>query len=495
MADCSGSIAMTNLGATSGRELCGKLLDNRYRVESKLGAGGMAIVYLASDERLGRQVVIKAPLEVFLTVPGFRERFAQEIQALIQLDNPFIGKILDRGEVDGLPYAVLQYLAGGSLRDRVDAVGGKLTAEQLREWLPRVADALDFIHSREFLHRDIKPGNILFDTNNNVYLADFGIAKVLGGKEFTNLTETGTLPGTVAYMAPEAGRGGSPGPAYDQYALAVVVYEALSGDLPHDACETAIAGLVQKITQNPVPIERVSSHLPIGVCRAVMKALSSDPEARFASCREFAGHFVAGIETDPAVAFIEQEMDTVAPDAVHLDIADDRSVAVPPAPRAEAEDTFDAGVPPTDTEATLITHKRPAPADQPRIMPDTPAAQVRPAPLGGRADPLNAALTFCAPQLDPASVVDIVFDEQVRNAVGSTTRRVRVYCLVMGDGSVRSARVLQVDPGIPLDSANQSFKKSMSQSAIDSWRFRPASRDGASMTVWYVVSIVYEPRR
>ena len=196
---------MTNQGATGGRDLCGRLLDDRYRVESKLGTGGMATVYLADDERLGRKVVIKAPLEIFLTVEGFRERFAQEIQALIQLDNPFIGKILDRGEVDGLPYAVLQYLAGGSLKNKVETAGGTLTPEQISDWMPRVAQAVDFVHRHEFLHRDIKPGNILFDADGNVYVADFGIAKVIGANEITNLTRTGTLPGTVAYMAPGAG--------------------------------------------------------------------------------------------------------------------------------------------------------------------------------------------------------------------------------------------------------------------------------------------------
>ncbi|HEX9700289.1 MAG TPA: TonB family protein [Acidobacteriota bacterium] len=291
---------MTSFEGSGGRDLTGKLLDNRYRVESKLGEGGMAAVYLAADERLGRHVVVKVPLEIFLTVSGFRERFAQEIHALIRLDHPFIGKILDRGEVSGVPFAVLQYLAGGSLVNRIEEAGGRLTPEQISGWLPRVAGALDFIHARNFLHRDIKPANILFDSERNVYIADFGIAKVLGDKEFTNLTQTGTLPGTVAYMAPEAGEHRPPGPSYDQYALAVVVYQALSGDLPHEMSDSPISALVQKIINKPVPLAQVCPHLPSGICEAVMQALSPSPEARFESCRAFAEAFAAGLQTAPA---------------------------------------------------------------------------------------------------------------------------------------------------------------------------------------------------
>jgi len=286
----------------SGRDLTGVLLDNRYRVETKLGEGGMAQVYLASDERLGRPVVVKVPLEIFLTVSGFRERFAHEIHALINLDHPFIGKILDRGEMSGIPFAVLQYLPGGSLMARMEEAGGRLTPEQIATWLPRVASALDFIHTRNFLHRDIKPANILFDSEHNVYIADFGIAKVLGDKEFTNLTQTGTLPGTVAYMAPEAGEHKTPGPAYDQYALAVVVYQALSGDLPHELGDSPISALVQKIIADPVPLSRVRPDLPAAVCDAVMKALSASPDDRFDSCKAFADAFKEGMGTDPAVA-------------------------------------------------------------------------------------------------------------------------------------------------------------------------------------------------
>jgi TonB family protein len=298
---------MTSFEGSRSRDLIGKLLDNRYLVESKLGEGGMAAVYLAADERLGRHVVVKVPLEIFLTVSGFRERFAQEIHALIRLDHPFIGKILDRGEVSGVPFAVLQYLAGGSLVNRIEEAGGRLTPEQIRGWLPRVAGALDFIHARNFLHRDIKPANILFDSERNVYIADFGIAKVLGDKEFTNLTQTGTLPGTVAYMAPEAGEHRPPGPPYDQYALAVVVYQSLSGDLPHEMSDSPISALVQKIITKPVPLAQVCPHLPSGICEAVMRALSPSPEDRFESCTAFAGAFAAGLATAPVGVVAPEE--------------------------------------------------------------------------------------------------------------------------------------------------------------------------------------------
>ena len=237
----------------------GRLLDGRYRVEEVLGRGGMGSVYLALDERMGRPVVVKVPHSRFLAEPGFRERFAREVRAQTELEHPHVARALDAGSVDGVPYAVLQHLGGGSLRDRISERGGRLSSAEVGEWLPAVASALDFIHRQGMVHRDVKPGNVLFDDDGNVYLADLGIAKALGTLD-TSLTQTGATPGSPDYMGPEVSTGAELGPAYDQYALAAVVYQALSGRLPHEA-DTPLRLLYLKASEPPTPLRAVAGAL------------------------------------------------------------------------------------------------------------------------------------------------------------------------------------------------------------------------------------------
>jgi serine/threonine protein kinase len=275
----------------------GRLIEGRYRVLSLLGEGGMGATYLASDERqFQRRVALKVPHVEYLLIPDFRKRFDQEIRQLCEPDHPHIVKLFDSGEADGAPYAVMQYLPGGSLRDRLTASGGTLDVADVARWLPEVAEALDSLHSRQevsVLHRDVKPENILFDAEGHAYLIDFSIAKVLFDPTF--VTRTGHLPGTPPYMAPEAVAGKPLSPAYDQYALATVVFEALSGRLPYDPGADPLAALVQKVTVAPLPLRQVAPEIPAGVAEAVMKALSADPAHRFATCRDFAHGFARGL--------------------------------------------------------------------------------------------------------------------------------------------------------------------------------------------------------
>ena len=195
--------------------LVGRLLEGRYRVARLLGSGGMGSVHLATDEKMDRRVVVKIPHALFLDEPGFRERFVKEIRALTQLEHPHVVKALDAGTVDGVPFAILQFLGGGSLADRIAGRGGRLTLAEVCKWLPAVAGALDFIHRQGIVHRDVKPGNVLFDREGHVFLADFGIAKALRGSE-TGLTQTGMMPGSPDYMAPEASSGPPLGAAYEK---------------------------------------------------------------------------------------------------------------------------------------------------------------------------------------------------------------------------------------------------------------------------------------
>jgi serine/threonine protein kinase len=284
--------------------LSGKLLADRYRVGARLGQGGMAAVYLARDERLDRPVVIKVPHATLLMDPGFRRRFAGEIANLTRLEHPNILQIHDVGEHEGVPFAVVQYLKGGDLGDRTRNFGGRLSPQQVLEWLPCIAETLDYVHSRGFLHRDVSPGNIIFDDQHNAFLSDFGIATALAvddadqtQHEYSNLTKPGGFVGAASYAPPESiERQLNAG--YDQYSLGVVVYEALSGQLPFPRA-SAEAILVAKNTQQPTPLSEHAANLPAGIVEAVMRAISKDPAARFASSSAFAEAFAAAEKAQP----------------------------------------------------------------------------------------------------------------------------------------------------------------------------------------------------
>ncbi len=263
----------------------GRVLDRRYRVGRVLGEGGMGSAFLAVDERMEREVVVKRPHLGMLSERGFRERFAKEVKALTRLEHPNILKVLDSGESDeGVPFAVLPFLSGGSLRDRLPP-GSRPSVADLRTWLPQMAAALDYVHSEGFVHRDVKPGNVLFDANGHPYLADFGLARATA-PEATRLTTTGGIAGSPEYMAPEAIVGKDVGPAYDQYALGVVVYEALAGTLPHVGA-TALELFLKKKTEPPRPLSDSRPDLPGPATAAVMRTLESEPAKRHASCTGF----------------------------------------------------------------------------------------------------------------------------------------------------------------------------------------------------------------
>ncbi len=279
----------------------GRVLDSRYRIDSVVGKGGMATVYLANDLRMNRSVIIKIPHAEFLDSGTFRERFAREIRSLTTLEHPHIVKILDVGEFDEHPYAVLQYLKGGTLKDRLVASGGTMRIEDILIWIRPVAETLDYVHAQGIVHRDLTPSNILFDGGGHVFLTDFGIAKALEGLSASQtLTRTGVAPGSAQYMGPEAVEG-TLGPGYDQYALGVIVYRLLTGNFPHEG-PTPVAILVGKVTKPPRPLAEVAPELLPSVSYAIMKTLAVDPEHRYLSCRAFVEALEAALAGTGAAA-------------------------------------------------------------------------------------------------------------------------------------------------------------------------------------------------
>ncbi len=300
--------------------LLGQTLLGRYRVEATLGHGGMGTVYRAFDERLGRAVVVKVPRAEVLVDERLRERFLTEVRDLSAHEHPHILGILDFGEHEGVPFAVLQHLGGGDLSTRLDE--GVQGAADVLAWLSPLASALDYVHEKGCLHRDVKPGNILFDEMGHPFLADFGIATVLDHvvQDETaprrGLTATGGIVGSGAYSPPEAVDRQFL-PAFDQYSLATVVYLALAGDLPFEG-DTAEALLIAKYSGAPRPLETLEGGPAVApeVAAVVARALARDPHDRFESCRAFARAFAAAAQASGTLAASPDSAPTIATGAL-----------------------------------------------------------------------------------------------------------------------------------------------------------------------------------
>jgi serine/threonine protein kinase len=264
--------------------LIGALVSGRYKVIDKLGEGGMGVLYRATDSEIaGRMVVLKFPKKDLLYKKGFRERFRREIESLVQFEHPHVVRVYGIGEHERSPYVVLQYLAGGSLEQTIEKEGA-LAPAQLMGWLPDLATALDSLHKQGIIHRDVKAGNILFDSYGEVYLSDFGIVKVLG--EIESGTSTGSGLGSPESLAPESVSNNPPGGEYDQYGLATAVYQALCGRLPFGSTN-ALDLLTKIVSEAPAPLNELAPNVGQAFSCSVMKALSKKPTDRFRTCTEF----------------------------------------------------------------------------------------------------------------------------------------------------------------------------------------------------------------
>ncbi len=277
--------------------------DDRYKVISQLGTGSMGHVYRAFDFRLESEVVIKVPTESRLRDDGFRRRFLRESRLLVQLDHPHIVRITDVGEHSEIPYVVMQLLGGGTLRDKSQGPEGRvfpLSPESLNDWLREVAKALDYMHAKGIIHRDVKPANILFDDTGNAYLSDFGLSKILQGEIETadpSATVAGGVVGTPDYVAPELVLGTSYDGRADQYSLGISIYELLIGRPPMRHPSNSGSGTMVNQTQKRLKLlSDVRQNVSPALAAAVNKAIAKKPDARFATCLEFAEAALAGVQ-------------------------------------------------------------------------------------------------------------------------------------------------------------------------------------------------------
>lgn len=258
-------------------------LSDRYTIERLLGHGGMATVHLAEERKHKRKVAIKVLRQEFSASVG-AERFLREIGIAAQLSHPHIVPLIDSGEADGSLYYVSAYIPGGSLRERLNRQK-KLPVEEALRITSEVGSALDYAHRNGFVHRDVKPENILF-ADDHALLADFGIAHVCM-PEGEALTLSGLALGTPEYMSPEQASGetdvGVPG---DIYGLACVFYEMLAGEPPFRGAN-ARATMAKQVTERARPLRLLRPDAPAGFERVLEKALAKDPSQRFSSVVEF----------------------------------------------------------------------------------------------------------------------------------------------------------------------------------------------------------------
>jgi eukaryotic-like serine/threonine-protein kinase len=257
----------------------------RYLIRGELGAGGMAVVYLADDPRHGRLVAVKV-LRPELAAALGPERFLREIGIAARLRHPHIVPLYDSGEADGLLYYVMPYIEGESLRDRLRRER-QLPVDEALGIACEVADALAHAHERELVHRDIKPENILLE-GGQALVADFGVARAVGGTSTTELTTaTGLAIGTPAYMSPEQALGDTAVDARsDIYALGCVLYEMLAGEPPFTG-PTPQAITARRLTDPVRSLRLVRDTVPDQLERAVMRALARVPADRFPTARAF----------------------------------------------------------------------------------------------------------------------------------------------------------------------------------------------------------------
>jgi beta-lactam-binding protein with PASTA domain len=263
--------------------LIGELFDNRYRIERRLGTGGMADVFLARDESLGRRVAIKILAERYAQDEAFLERFRREATAAAGLSHPNIVSVYDRGQASGTSYIAMEYLNGPTLKDEITS-RAPLPEAEVVNWAMQALDALEFAHRQGVVHRDIKPHNMVLTDEGRLKVTDFGIARAANAQQ---MTEVGSIVGTAQYLSPEQARGLDVGPQSDLYSMGIVLYEMLTGELPFTG-DSAVEIAMKQVSDPPPSIRKQNKLVSEGLEQVVMRALSKDPALRHRSARQMA---------------------------------------------------------------------------------------------------------------------------------------------------------------------------------------------------------------
>jgi serine/threonine-protein kinase len=266
--------------------LINTLFDGRYRILQKLGSGGMANVYLAEDEELGRRVAIKILNDRHASDESFVERFRREAKNAAGLSHPNIVSVYDRGEAEGTYYIAMEYLDGRSLKERIVGEGALSVAAAI-EVTRQILRALGFAHARGIVHRDIKPHNVLLaqegpgDGESRFKVTDFGISRTTASQ----MTEAGSIVGTAQYLSPEQARGAAVDQRSDIYSVGIVLYELLTGTLPFTG-DTPLEIAMKHLSEIPKPPSEIRPDIPADLDMVVLRALAKDPADRYESAQE-----------------------------------------------------------------------------------------------------------------------------------------------------------------------------------------------------------------
>jgi eukaryotic-like serine/threonine-protein kinase len=256
--------------------LTGTVLSGRYRLESKLGSGGMSTVYLARDETLERWVAVKVLHREISDQPDQIERFRREARAVAQVSHPNVVAVIDAGEDAGRPYIVFEYVEGETLKHRIDQAG-RLPLDEAAAYAIEIGRGLAAAHARMLIHRDVKPQNVLIDPEGRAKVTDFGIAREL---ESDGLTKTGRVLGTTDYVSPEQAMGREVDARSDIYSLGILLYEMLTGEVPFKA-ETLV-GVAMKHVNEPMPdVQRKRRDASSALAAVIDRATAKEPKKRY----------------------------------------------------------------------------------------------------------------------------------------------------------------------------------------------------------------------
>ncbi|MFN8216694.1 MAG: protein kinase [Solirubrobacterales bacterium] len=278
-------------------QMIGTVLSGRYRLQAKLGSGGMSTVYLARDQTLDRDVAIKVMHREMSEQADQLERFRQEARAVAKLSHPNVVAVIDAGEDGGHPYIVFEYVEGETLKQRIGRIGA-LDPQEALAYAIEIARGLTVAHARSIVHRDIKPQNVLIDPEGRAKLTDFGISRQL---EQDGMTATGRVLGTTDYVAPEQAMGRGADQRSDIYSLGVVLYEMLVGQVPFHA-DSQVGVAMKHVNEELPDVQQRRPDLSAAAALVVERATAKDPAKRYQEVGEMIDDLSTALEVEAARA-------------------------------------------------------------------------------------------------------------------------------------------------------------------------------------------------
>ncbi len=291
-----GTRGRTTEGGRALETSVGTVLGGRYRIQSTLGVGGMAVVYRAEDAILGRTVALKTLHRRYAEMPSFRRRFRQEARAMASLDHENIVKVYDISQDGEVPFIVAECVAGRDIGTLLGGRrGGPLNERFVRRLVAQLLRALSYAHERGIIHRDVKPSNILVTAGGTVKVADFGIARIVEDDDAVETGEPGEIVGSARYMAPEQLKGRDATPRSDVYSVGVLLYHCLTGKAPFSGDVKSLAR--QHIHAEPTPPRKLNKKISRQAEAVILRAMAKNPEDRYPSATAMLDDLEAGLPT------------------------------------------------------------------------------------------------------------------------------------------------------------------------------------------------------